>query len=162
MKSNISTLLLLACFHVGNSVAEVGTVSEGGQDVATLRGAPINVEKQPPRMSRVDNSDIKRKRAYPMQPPVIPHKIDGYQVDLKVNQCLGCHSRRRSEDSQATMVSVTHYMDREGNFLADVSPRRYFCEQCHVTQAATVPLLSNEFVDIDSLITATSKVGRKQ
>ena len=60
------------------------------------------------------------------------------------------------------MVSVTHYMDREGNFLADVSPRRYFCEQCHVTQAVTEPLLTNEFVDIDSLITARSKVEKKQ
>ena len=37
-----------------------------------------------------------------------------------------------TEESQAPMVSVTHYMDRDGNFLADISARRYFCEQCHV------------------------------
>ena len=43
------------------------------------------------------------------------------------------------------MVSVTHYMDRDGNFLADVSPRRYFCEQCHVVQTDANPLLANEF-----------------
>jgi cytochrome c-type protein NapB len=139
--------------------AKESLVNEGGQTIATLRNGPIDQETAPPRISRVDNSDIKRKRAYPMQPPTIPHKIDSYQVDLNVNKCMSCHSRKRSEDSQAPMVSVTHYMDREGNFLADVSPRRYFCQQCHVTQAETKPLLANEFVDIDYLLNTGEKAG---
>lgn len=160
MRHIVLPLLLIALSCAGNSVAEDSLLNEGSQDLATLRNGPINREAQPPRISRVDNRDIKRKRAYPMQPPTTPHKVDGYQVDLKVNQCLSCHSRKRSEDSQATMVSVTHYMDREGNFLADVSPRRYFCEQCHVTQADTNPLLANDFVDIDTLISAKSKTRR--
>ncbi len=129
-------------------------LSSSAQNIATLRGAAINTEPTPDKISRVENRDIKRKRAYPMQPPTIPHKIDGYQLDLNVNKCLSCHSRRRSEDSQAPMISVTHYQDRDGNFLADVSPRRYFCEQCHVTQKETAPLLENEFVDIDELLRA--------
>lgn len=156
----IMPMVLLVSFASVYSVADDHLTTEGSQDIATLRNGPINVEAQPPRLSRIDNSDIKRRRAYPMQPPTIPHKIDGYQVDLKVNRCLACHSRKRSEDSQATMVSVTHYMDREGNFLADVSPRRYFCEQCHVTQADTEPLLVNDFTDIDTLISAKSKTGQ--
>ena len=57
------------------------------------------------------------------------------------------------------MISVTHYMDREGNFLADVSPRRYFCEQCHVTQTVSKPLLENDFVDIDELLRADRQQG---
>lgn len=117
-----------------------------------LRDVPIAEEAAAPRMSPVDNRSIKRQRAYPMQPPVVPHKIDGYQLDLNVNQCMACHSRRQAEASQAQMVSVTHYMDREANFLADISPRRYFCLQCHVTQVDTQPLISNEFVDIDELL----------
>ena len=129
-------------------------LSSSAQNIATLRGAAINTEPTPDKISRVENRDIKRKRAYPMQTPTIPHKIDGYQLDLNVNKCLSCHSRRRSEDSQAPMISVTHYQDRDGNFLADVSPRRYFCEQCHVTQKETAPLLENEFVDIDELLRA--------
>ena len=160
MIRSIMLMVLLASFAGVYSVADDHQTTEGSQDIATLRNGPINAEAQPPRMSRIDNSDIKRRRAYPRQPPTIPHKIDGYQVDLKVNRCLACHSRKRSEDSQATMVSVTHYMDREGNFLADVSPRRYFCEQCHVTQADTDPLLVNDFVDIDTLISAKSKTSR--
>ena len=124
------------------------------QNIATTRGAALDVEPQAPVMSRVDNSDVKRQRAYPMQPPTIPHKVDGYQVDMYANKCMSCHSRKRTQESQAPMVSVTHYMDREGNFLADVSPRRYFCEQCHVVQENATQLTGNNFVDIDELLRA--------
>ena len=154
--TRVLLLLLATSFTAGVVLGENSGSDEGGQTLATLRDAPINIEVSPPKMSRVENSDLKRKRAYPMQPPTIPHKIDGYQVDLKVNKCLSCHSRKRIEDSQAPMVSVTHYMDREGNFLADVSPRRYFCQQCHVTQIKAKPLLANDFVDIDELLSIES------
>ena len=87
-----------------------------------------------------------------MQPPLIPHDTRGYEVNLQVNKCMSCHARRRTEESQAPMISVTHYMDREGNFLADVSPRRYFCEQCHVVQTNAPTLVGNDFKDIDQLL----------
>ena len=128
-------------------------------NIATLRGGAINEEAKAPRIAKVENNDIKRKRAYPMQPPTIPHKIDGYQVDLRVNRCMTCHSRRLTQATQAPMVSVTHYMDRDGNFLADVSPRRYFCQQCHVVQTEANPLLENQFVDIDDLLRANQSGG---
>ena len=155
----IATLFIVSALSVsGADRLEV----EGGQTTATLRDGPINLEATPPRMSRVENQSIRRKRAYPMQPPTIPHKIDGYQVDLKVNKCLSCHSRKLTEDSQAPMVSVTHYMDRQGNFLADVSPRRYFCEQCHVAQSEAQPLIANDFVDIDQLLGTPKSAVKKQ
>ncbi|EEB77829.1 periplasmic nitrate reductase, diheme cytochrome c subunit [marine gamma proteobacterium HTCC2148] len=127
------------------------------QNVATTRDAALDVEPNPPKISRVENDDVKRKRAYPMQPPTVPHKIDNYQIDTNANKCMSCHSRRRTEESQAPMVSVTHYMDREGNFLADISARRYFCNQCHVVQIDVDPLLDNEFEDIDDLLRAARK-----
>lgn len=126
--------------------------ASASDNFATLRGGAIDNEAEPPRMTRVENQDVKRKRAYPMQPPTIPHKTDDYQLNLNVNKCLSCHSRKQSQKSQAPMISVTHYQDRDGNFLADVSPRRYFCEQCHVVQTESPPLLENEFVDIDKLL----------
>ena len=122
------------------------------QNIATTRDAALNIEPDPPRIARVDNSDVVRKRAYPMQPPTIPHKIDNYQLDLNANKCMSCHSRKQTKESQAPMISVTHYQDRDGNFLATVSPRRYFCEQCHVVQTDANPLVENEFVDIDRLL----------
>ena len=148
MKISIVTTVILVLGIAAGSLA---------QNIATTRNAPIDVELEPAEMARVDNSDIKRKRAYPMQPPTIPHKVDQYQVDLNANKCMSCHSRRRSQDSQAPMVSVTHYQDRDGNFLADISTRRYFCQQCHVTQDNVKPLLANEFVDVDEILRRDSE-----
>lgn len=127
------------------------------ENIATLRSADITVEPDAPRLSNEENKDVKRIRNYPMQPPTIPHKIAGYQVDLNSNKCLSCHSRRQVEESQAPMVSVTHYMDREGNFLAEVSPRRYFCNQCHVPQVEAKPLVENVFQDIDTILDNNKK-----
>ena len=50
------------------------------------------------------------------------------------------------------MVSVTHFMDRDGQVCAAVSPRRYFCLQCHVTQTDARPLVGNSFKDVDIVI----------
>ncbi|MBT3409964.1 MAG: nitrate reductase cytochrome c-type subunit [Halioglobus sp.] len=148
MKSRMTITVLLGLALTAGALA---------QNVATTRDAALDVEPNPPKISRVENDDVKRKRAYPMQPPTVPHKIDNYQIDTNANKCMSCHSRRRTEESQAPMVSVTHYMDREGNFLADISARRYFCNQCHVVQIDVDPLLDNEFEDIDDLLRAARK-----
>lgn len=95
--------------------------------------------------------DLRRMRAYPEQPPVIPHSIDGYQLSVNANRCLACHKREFTQDSGAPMISVTHYMTREGQMLADVSPRRYFCTACHVPQADTRPLVPNTFTDMSEM-----------
>jgi cytochrome c-type protein NapB len=92
--------------------------------------------------------DIRKMRAYPEQPPIIPHSIEGYQLSVNTNRCLSCHKREFTEGSGAPMISVTHYMNREGQTLADVSPRRYFCTACHVPQADTPALIDNTFVDM--------------
>ncbi|MEE2729484.1 MAG: nitrate reductase cytochrome c-type subunit [Pseudomonadota bacterium] len=127
-------------------------------NIATLRGeTPIDQESAAPNMAKPMKDDVKRHRNYPMQPPVIPHNIQDYQVDLKVNKCLSCHARKRAEEAQAPMISVTHYMDRDGNFLADVSPRRYFCNQCHVSQTDARPLVENQFEDIDQILQNNAK-----
>lgn len=133
-------------------MTSVSAASIPEDKIDTLRQAPINVEPMPPAMQNVRNTDVKEVRNYPMQPPVIPHKIDGYQLDLKVNKCMACHARSRIGDSQAPMVSVTHYMDRDNNFLAELSPRRYFCTQCHVPQLDAKLLVENDFVDMEHLI----------
>lgn len=90
-------------------------------------------------------------REYVQQPPLIPHKIDGYQITSKYNKCLTCHSWNNYKQSGATKISQTHFEDREKNVLANVSARRYFCVQCHVPQAATAPLVENTFKPIDAI-----------
>ena len=123
-----------------------------GQIDALRRGVPVDKEGHPPPMAHVENADLKRARAYPMQPPTIPHAIDGYQVDRNSNRCMLCHARANAATFQAPPVSVTHYMDRDDQFLATVSPRRYFCNQCHVVQTDAPVLVANQFRDIDSVL----------
>ena len=100
-----------------------------------------------PPVPRPITDDVRRSRNYPEQPPVIPHTIDGYQITLHTNQCLTCHARQFIEGSGAPMISVTHFMDRDGQVLADVTPRRYFCNACHVSQTDAQPLVRNTFRD---------------
>jgi len=123
------------------------------ESIATMRGGtPLIEQPAAPGMPKVSNEDLRRARNYPEQPPTIPHQIRDYRVNLNSNKCLSCHSRKATADSQAPMVSITHFMDRDGQFLATVSPRRYFCTQCHVTQLVVRPRVENTFVDIDTLI----------
>ena len=65
-----------------------------------------------------------------------------------------CHAtrERRIGESQAPMISITHFSDRDGQFLASVSPRRYFCTECHVPQHNVQVPVKNDFVDIDALL----------
>ena len=60
--------------------------------------------------------------------------------------------RTRVGDSQATPISITHYTDREGNFLGDVAARRYFCDTCHVVQMDVDAKVPNTFEDVDAVV----------
>ena len=121
---------------------------------ALRRGIPVDQEAAPQPLWHVQNMDVKRERAYPMQPPTIPHAIDGYQVDMNSNRCMLCHARANAEKFQAPPVSVTHYMDRDDQFLATISSRRYFCNQCHVVQTDAPLLVNNTFQTIDAVLAA--------
>ena len=112
-------------------------------------------------MTPMRNTSEKEVRNYPEQPPVIPHSIEGYQIDINGNKCLSCHARARTGELQAPMVSITHFMDRDGQFLASVSPRRFFCTSCHVPQNVVKPPITNDFVDIDTLISRATPGGRR-
>ena len=120
-----------------------------------LRGA-VNVDDttRPAPLATTENKDLKRTRSYAMQPPTIPHSIDNYQIDRFANRCLMCHSRAMAGETQATPISITHYTDREGNFLADIAPRRYFCDTCHVVQMDTKPEVAvrNTFEDVETIV----------
>ena len=149
-------LFVAAAIAAGTGALAAETLNSG------LRGStPLNDEGPAPPMTPMRNSAEKEVRNYPEQPPVIPHSIDGYQIDLHSNKCLSCHARARTAESQAPMVSITHFMDRDGQFLASISPRRYFCTECHVPQNVTNPPVSNDFVDIDTMLNRTAPDGRR-
>jgi cytochrome c-type protein NapB len=120
--------------------------------VDAARGpVPVPQLTQPPLLGNAVNDDVRRPRNYDMQPPTIPHRVDGYQIDKNFNKCLDCHARAKTEVSQAVPVSATHYIDRSGNVLPQISTRRYFCLQCHVAQDPVPPLVGNSFENVDQL-----------
>jgi cytochrome c-type protein NapB len=145
MKRRIRGIVLVSLLGLGAAFA--------AEDLRGLRGpTPLDQEPKAPRMATVENFDVRRGRAYTSQPPTIPHTIDRYELTRNVNFCMYCHSRVRNQEFGAPMVSATHYMDRDYEFLAEISPRRYFCTQCHVVQTDAKPPVDNRFVDVYDLI----------
>jgi nitrate reductase (cytochrome), electron transfer subunit len=122
-------------------------------------GGTLSREFQPPPITDPRPELERRARNFPQQPPVIPHAIRGLQVDKRVNQCLDCHSRTATHISGAPMVSITHFTDRDGQDLAAVSPRRYFCVKCHVPQANTRPAKISTFRSIDQVLEQAIRLG---
>lgn len=156
MIKKLTMMLLAAAVAAGSSSLLAQSVS------SSLRGpAPLNEEGPAPPMMPMKNTSEREVRNYPEQPPVIPHAIEGYQVDINGNKCLSCHARARTAESQAPMISITHFMDRDGQFLASVSPRRFFCTECHVPQNVATPPVSNDFVDIDTMLSRERPGGRR-
>ena len=84
-------------------------------------------------------------RAYRQQPPLIPHKVDGYQITATNNACMECHDWPNNTKVGAPKISETHYVDRQGVRLDKVAGTRYFCQQCHVPQLDAQPLVENTF-----------------
>jgi cytochrome c-type protein NapB len=111
----------------------------------TLRGADIQDRDPDSDGIRYGRDQAPLPRDFVQQPPLIPHAIRGYNITMKFNKCLDCHAWSRAKESGATKISVTHFKDRNGQELSSVSPRRYFCVQCHVPQSDAKPLVGNSF-----------------
>ena len=109
---------------------------------------------RPPLQGRIFPPPVDRApipRDYVQQPPLIPHDITGYQINIKFNKCLTCHSWANYKEANATKISQTHFEDRDSNVLANVSARRYFCTQCHVSQVEARPLVENTFQPVEAI-----------
>ena len=146
----LSLLVAVATLAVTVTTIAQETVNPGG--LATIRGAAtIDETRTAEKLKRVIKDKNPIARNYVHQPPVIPHQTRGYRIDLNSNKCLSCHSWKHAAETGATKISLTHFQTRDGKTLSDVSPRRYFCVQCHVTQADAAPLVDNTFEPVESL-----------
>lgn len=139
MKKSVATgaIALIAVLLV------TGLAFAQSASVTTLRGVDID---DPAILDDVHrNIEGRMQRNYRQQPPLIPHKIDQYQIDIRTNQCLSCHDWTKAGERNAPTLSMTHYLDREGNELDQIAGTRYFCNQCHVPQADAPALVDNLF-----------------
>lgn len=125
----------------------VGLLAFGvqAQTVKSLRGdADLQDTPAAQEPQRPDTGE-RFGRAYRQQPPLVPHDIDTYQIDIKANQCIGCHDWPQNTVAGAPKISETHYVGRNGERLNHVSTARWFCTQCHVPQAQAEALVDNDF-----------------
>lgn len=144
-KTSITALvLILGLGGMATSLVAEEVVSERG-------GIPLDQELPAPEAKLYAKDGDVIQRDYVQQPPLIPHKVDGYVINRKSNKCLTCHSWSNAKESGATKISQTHFEDRDKNVLANVSARRYFCTQCHVPQVNAQPLVENTFKPITAI-----------
>lgn len=136
--------MFLSAVAAAAIAASAGLVlAQSATGVKTLRGAGVDESVA---VEDVFQQDEKRfVRNYRQQPPLIPHAIDQYQIDLKANRCLSCHDWTEAGERNAPTLSMTHYLDRDGNQLDRVAGTRWFCNQCHVPQADAPALVENTF-----------------
>lgn len=142
--------LALALAMGGLSMVFPAYAEHGGLE--SLRGLDeLDVDPKAPPMAVYNKDEAPIQRNYVQQPPVIPHDIRDYTVDLRSNKCLSCHSWERYKAAGATKVSLTHFQTSDGHALAVISPRRYFCLQCHVPQTKNEPLVGNDYQSTQDL-----------
>jgi len=151
MKKIILALMIMG-FAAGAVAQENQVIPSNSGGVESLRGTvELDVTRSADQHKRVIKDREPLQRNYVHQPPIIPHQIRGYKINLNANKCLSCHGWKYARETGATKVSPTHFETREGMTLSDVSPRRYFCLQCHVPQVDGKPLIENDFEAVDSL-----------
>lgn len=144
MIKKLSTILLL--------LVTAGISTQAMSDVISLRGnADLETESSAPEMKKYAKDGEPIARDYVQQPPLVPHTISRYKINLKSNKCLSCHSWKNYREANATKISQTHFEDRDKHVLANISPRRYFCTQCHVPQVNAQPLVENYFQPITAI-----------
>ncbi len=127
--------------------------AQPGGEVWSLRGeTKIPDTNRAPEPESQDTRAGSFERAYRQQPPLIPHSIEGDQITRGMNPCIQCHDWPFNVDQGAPKISETHYIDRGGVALDQVSSNRWFCTQCHVPQSNVKALVDNDFksvLDVD-------------
>ena len=137
--------LALAASVIVIGASAVQAQTETPVKVDALRGGtPLNSDN-PVTNYRQERDHPVAERDFVQQPPLIPHTTSGYQITKNYNKCMDCHAWQKTKESGATKVSVTHFRTRDGVEIDSVSPRRYFCTQCHVAQSDAKPLVGNSY-----------------
>ena len=138
--------ILLALGGVGMSqLAQAETYPNTTVEVV-LAGLENAHEATPPAFLNYYKDEGIQPRGALFAPPVVPHSVTGMQVSKNTNRCLECHSPDMADFTGATPPSKTHFYSRSDELSQEVSPRRYFCLQCHVPQTDAKPITEQTYV----------------
>ncbi len=136
---------LITAFAMAASLLLCGVGSASAQELVNEIGNVTIEGTSKVNMFRPERDQESIPRNFQKQPPLIPHSIKGYNITQNFNKCMDCHSKERAEETGATKVAKSHYLDRDDKKLSNISPRRYFCMQCHVPQFDAKPLVENTY-----------------
>lgn len=145
-RNTLAALLTAMLAFSGASALAADTAAA----VKSMRGIDTSAEDVAP---EVKTASTKRPgttapiiRTFSTQPPVIPHATTNFDdINLEENQCLACHGPEKYKEKKAVKIGDSHFYDRDGNKLTEVSSRRHNCVQCHVPQVDAPPLVDNTF-----------------
>ncbi len=137
MKKTLATLTAVVAAMTITATASAG--------VSSLRGAELETGSADPAKMKLVESKGGFERSFKEQPPMVPHEVDKYEINLKINGCLKCHSEATYEKEKAPKIGDSHYVNRDGKVLESISSRRYFCNQCHAPQMSGDPMVENQF-----------------
>ena len=142
----LRTMTILA-----TAVLCLSTFAQVRAETESLRGKGIESSSVETDLKKWQPDRDPIPRDYVQQPPLVPHSIDSYKINLKFNKCLTCHSWANYKKARATKVSQTHFQDRDENVRANIAGSRYFCTQCHVPQVNAPPLIENTFTPVEAI-----------
>ena len=135
----IIVLMVMACTALIFSTSAISSVQ-------SLRGgSELDASANKVMKHKIEVVQGGIKRNFKKQPPLVPHAVEKYKISLHNNGCLKCHSEKSFKKEKAPKVGDSHYVDRDGKVLKTISSRRYFCNQCHVTQVKADELVENVY-----------------
>mgnify|MGYP006285779375 CR=1 FL=1 len=132
-------------------MALLGALVLGGAAVAAgvdglRKDNPIPETTKETGAYRVKEDAKRYSRDFPTQPPLVPQAIEKYQISGAKNECLDCHGMENYIEEDATKISQTHFVGREGHHqMSSPDEGRWFCNQCHVPQTDADVLVESEF-----------------
>ena len=87
-------------------------------------------------------------RSFEQQPPLIPHKVDGYRIDSRLTVAWSAMTVRSTRRKMRPRSATATTRIREGKAMDKISMARYNCNLCHVPQVNAQPLVSNTFQSV--------------
>ncbi len=124
----------------------MAATSQVSAELSSLRTESVPTTAEAPKLMRFIKDKENVDRTFKEQPPVVPHEVEKYAINLQENGCLECHVKQPGKDeAKSVEISESHYIDRNGKKHDKVVGSRHFCNQCHVPQVDAPPLIDSNF-----------------
>jgi cytochrome c-type protein NapB len=133
-----AVMTAVACWATAQTVTSMRGADVTGQDAApadlVYQGSKPGAQKLIP-------------RTYENQPPLIPHKTDGFSdITSEENACLDCHIHDKFRGQKIPRAGKSHFVaNADPKAEPQLDMRRWQCNSCHAPQVDAKPLVENQF-----------------